>query len=155
MKKGFTMIELIFVIVILGILAAVAIPRLSATRDDAAISAAAQDIATLYTDLGSYYTARGSWADTNATGNMNLLATSARRMTNVSGAYSQVGSTMTFRTDSNNTVCLTLTFTVDGNISTVATNNPVGTICTQVVALPSVQAMIDANQSFGGTRITR
>ncbi|MDY5384522.1 MAG: prepilin-type N-terminal cleavage/methylation domain-containing protein, partial [Campylobacter sp.] len=28
MKKGFTMIELIFVIVILGILASVAIPRL-------------------------------------------------------------------------------------------------------------------------------
>ncbi|MDD7090198.1 prepilin-type N-terminal cleavage/methylation domain-containing protein [Campylobacter sp.] len=33
MKKGFTMIELIFVIVILGILASVAIPRLAATRE--------------------------------------------------------------------------------------------------------------------------
>ena len=38
MKKGFTMIELIFVIVILGILASVAIPRLAATREDAEIS---------------------------------------------------------------------------------------------------------------------
>jgi len=35
MKKAFTMIELIFVIVMIGILTAIAIPKLSATRDDA------------------------------------------------------------------------------------------------------------------------
>ena len=38
MKKAFTMIELVWVIVILGILAAVAIPRFGATRDDAVLS---------------------------------------------------------------------------------------------------------------------
>lgn len=37
MKKAFTMMEVVFVIVILGILAAVAIPRLAVTRDDAVI----------------------------------------------------------------------------------------------------------------------
>jgi general secretion pathway protein G len=34
-KQAFTMIELIFVIVILGTLASVALPKLAATRDDA------------------------------------------------------------------------------------------------------------------------
>jgi len=40
MKKAFTMVELIFVIVVIGILAAIAVPKLAATRDDAEISKA-------------------------------------------------------------------------------------------------------------------
>lgn len=46
-KKAFTMIELIFVIVVLGILAAVAIPRLAATRTDAEITKGRADIASI------------------------------------------------------------------------------------------------------------
>ena len=66
MKKGFTMIELIFVIVILGILASVAIPRLAATREDAEISAAVANLRTLVSDVTAYYTAKGSFSeDTN------------------------------------------------------------------------------------------
>ena len=46
-KNAFTMIELVFVIVILGILAAVAVPRLAATRTDAQIAKARTTIASI------------------------------------------------------------------------------------------------------------
>ena len=39
-RKAFTMVELVFVIVVIGILAAIAIPKLAATRDDATITKA-------------------------------------------------------------------------------------------------------------------
>ena len=61
MKKGFTMIELIFVIVILGILASVAIPRLAGTREDAEITAAAANLRTLVSDAGAYYAVKNKF----------------------------------------------------------------------------------------------
>ena len=72
MKKAFTMIELIFVIVILGILASVAIPKLAATRDDADVMAGIQRASNLITDLGSYYTAKGEF-DSNISKMTNEL----------------------------------------------------------------------------------
>ena len=61
MKKGFTMIELIFVIVILGILASVAIPRLAATREDAEIATTIANLRTLLSDATSHYAAKGNF----------------------------------------------------------------------------------------------
>ena len=69
MKKGFTMIELIFVIVILGVLASVAIPRLAATRDDAEVAKAATNLTTAVSDITAYYTAKGHFkSGSNGTG---------------------------------------------------------------------------------------
>ena len=47
LKQAFTMIELILVIVVIGILASVAIPRLAATRDDAEITKARVTVASV------------------------------------------------------------------------------------------------------------
>jgi len=47
MKNAFSMIELIFVIVILGILASVALPKLNATRVDAQISKGRADLSAI------------------------------------------------------------------------------------------------------------
>lgn len=46
-RTAFTMIELVFVIVVIGILAAIAIPKFAATRDDAQIAKGRSDVAAI------------------------------------------------------------------------------------------------------------
>lgn len=53
MKKAFTLIEVVFVIVIIGILAGIAIPRLAATRDDAEIAKAKATVASVKAALAT------------------------------------------------------------------------------------------------------
>ncbi len=57
MKKAFTMIEIIFVIVMIGILASIALPRFSATKDDAKIVTELSNLRTCISDVASSYLA--------------------------------------------------------------------------------------------------
>jgi len=53
-QRGFTLIEIMVVVVIMGILAALVVPKLMGRADDARITAAKQDISTLMQALKLY-----------------------------------------------------------------------------------------------------
>jgi general secretion pathway protein G len=55
LKKGFSIIELIFVIAVLGIIAAVAVPKLMDSRSSAIVTTIKQDISTITTSIQSYH----------------------------------------------------------------------------------------------------
>jgi len=59
MRGAFTLIEFIFVIIIIALLAGIAIPKFSATRMDAKLSTKAQNIMTAANEIASYAVSQG------------------------------------------------------------------------------------------------
>ena len=64
LPRGFTLIEIMVVITILGILAALIVPRVVGRTDDARIAAAKQDIASLLQALKLYRLDNGAYPTT-------------------------------------------------------------------------------------------
>ncbi|MCR8712724.1 type II secretion system GspH family protein [Campylobacter sp. W0066.1] len=54
MKKTFTIIELVFVVIILGVLAAVALPKFSTSKDEASTAQALGNLKTFINDISAY-----------------------------------------------------------------------------------------------------
>lgn len=152
-RSGFTMIELIFVIVILGILAAVAIPKLAATRDDAKIAKIGSDAGTFLADVGSYYTSKGTYgtatlADVTNVGFGTSAAPTAATTTLAGTALNITDGTVT---------CLTFTpaavLTADGNI-TVAPGGTASAICTAVKAAAVKAGLLSGTAALPTSKIT-
>jgi prepilin-type N-terminal cleavage/methylation domain-containing protein len=60
-RRGFTLIEILIVVVILGILAAVVIPQFTNATDDASLSAARTQLQTLRSQIEVYRAQRGGY----------------------------------------------------------------------------------------------
>lgn len=60
-RRAFTLLEIMVVLIIIGILAAVVAPKVTAYLDDAKITSAKSEIGTLTTALNSYYSVNGEY----------------------------------------------------------------------------------------------
>ena len=162
MKKGFTIIELIFVIVILGILAAIAIPRLAATRDDAELSKAATNLSTAVSDLTAYYTSKTDFAATIP--DMTNVSLNTDSVTVSIGTGFTAKSTASLQLKNKNCINIATVASVADTVD--ATTNKVtkkGTpafvfvskatdadpLCDQLAAMPSVKKMLEAEPVYG------
>ena len=74
-KQAFTMVELIFVIVVIGILSAIAIPKLAATRDDAEITKAIATVGSVRSALATERQKRILRGDFTAITSLNSTGT--------------------------------------------------------------------------------
>ena len=139
MRKGFTMIELIFVIVILGVLASVAIPRLAATRDDAEVAKAATNLTTAVSDITAYYTAKGHFKSGSNGNGANVTFDKITNALDKSGKLMVKGktecvsvelpNTTAGQTNTSNKVEITLTF------------KDSDAVCKTLKTLPGIKAM--------------
>lgn len=64
-KRAFSLIELIFSLMVIGIVASIAVPKLMDTKDGAQITAVKKDLTTIISSIRSYYMLNDSMSSLN------------------------------------------------------------------------------------------
>lgn len=149
--KAFTMIELIFVIVILGILAVVAIPKLAATRTDAIVTKKLQNLAVFITDVSAYYTARGEFGVISQMSKVSDFSNADLSQDPSTTATT----TINFQTPLTigNENCVQLQFQ-DGNLTLSQVSNPSGNVCQELVKT-SMYKDLEKTHIVAGARVKK
>jgi len=145
MKKAFSMMELIFVIVILGILAAIAVPKLMATRTDAKVSALTEEIQTATKEVGSYVTSQGGEVNSTA---LTTMSNTLKQLVNSNKAREDSDTKVSVfgDTDSNGKGITCVTFETNDTALQVEFNKTAnGLVCKGVKSTLS-----DANYTLAG-----
>jgi general secretion pathway protein G len=157
-RSGFTMIELIFVIVILGILAAVAIPKLAATRDDAKIATKVQEGTQAIQEMSSFYTSRGYFGKVSDMTNVKL-STGATSDTDAA-ASEMNASTVVYLTDSNKVGCVSYTTSVEGakegnvTVTSLTGASPICTGVRKALDDKNISSAAGITHRFGGSNVS-
>ncbi len=114
-KKGFNLIELIIVMVVIGILIAVAIPSYTTMVMQGAANAAIKNLTSIYSAEKSYYFTNGGYctANCNTTANINLSTNLALNINDNNFGYTctAAGSSYTCTATNNSNSNFTLTLT--------------------------------------------
>ena len=125
MRAGWTMIELIFILIVIGILASIAISKLAVTRDDAKLSATVSSMNICIKDAYSHYTATHQ-------------------------DYTQADHS--YACDLNNTKCYDIVYAVNGVDFNVSTNTSRELYCADI---ENVGGHLAKSYDFGGQGIKR
>ncbi|WP_065842808.1 prepilin-type N-terminal cleavage/methylation domain-containing protein [Campylobacter fetus] len=73
MKKAFTIIEIVMVMIILGVLASLAIPKLVATKVDAKVAKAVISMKMHINKVSTYYIMNGEFATSSSGGGCETI----------------------------------------------------------------------------------
>ncbi|MBQ7136234.1 MULTISPECIES: prepilin-type N-terminal cleavage/methylation domain-containing protein [Campylobacter] len=139
MRNAFTMIELVFVIVVLGILASIAVPRLVATKDDASAVTSATLLKDTIVQLTAYYTINGKLpaGELKSQSNLENLAPTYKKSLDKNEAWIK---------------CLNITLTSD-SIEINNANIQDEPLCATLVKIPAVKEWIDNDITLSSSGI--